>query len=97
MAARFKTRSYTFINTNAISLQSILNYPQDNYISSVAVRAGKTNVGIVYWRDGLTGDDGGHLSTDEAITIDVAGKFIPTGDLWFRGAQDDKIELTVLG
>lgn len=97
MAARLLTRSYNFSSTAAVSLATILNSANDTYISTLAIRTPLANAGTVYWRDALAGEDGGHLGPDEAVTFDLAGKFVRTADLWLRGAVDDDVEITAIG
>lgn len=95
MATRFKTRLYTIPAGGVATLATILNSGNDNFISNITVRAESTNAGKIYWSD--SGQYGGYLDAREAVSVDLTGKFVATGDLSFHGTPGDKIYITVAG
>lgn len=97
MAARIKTRNYTFTSGDPVQLSAIVNSTLDTFIGTLAVRTPLANGNLVYWRDASGGQNGGHLGPDEAVTMDLYGKFVATTDLWFLGTSGDVIEITVIG
>lgn len=96
MGARFKTVAYTLVGS-PIQLADILNSAGDTYISSMTLRAGKTNSGDVTWVDTGSAGIGGYLEPREAASFDLAGKFIKTSDILISGESGDIVYITVIG
>lgn len=97
MAARFKTKLYTFLNATPVTLWAALGSPvNDKYGQSVTLRAGSTNVGNVYWQN-ASAERGGYLDAGEAATMDLAGMWVSAEDIYLSGTQDDTLYITVLG
>lgn len=81
MAARIKTITYTFTNTDAVSLATIINSPNDNYLSSLTLRAHRSNSGDIQWYDRGGTAVGGFLDAGEAVSFDLVGKFVGSTEL----------------
>lgn len=95
MAARFKTKAYTFGAAGA-SLATIIGSSNDKYVGSVTLRAAQSNVGNVTWAD-PDGSVGGYLDGGEAASFDLTGKFVDTADIRLSGTENDVIYITVIG
>lgn len=94
MAARIKTKKYT-LTASPASLTTILNNPNDAFISTLVTRAASGNAGTTYWKDSSGGDDGGYLEPGDAVAFDLVGKFLSTNDLWFYGTANDILYMTL--
>jgi hypothetical protein len=95
MAARFKTKLHTLDGTWE-NLADILNSASDTFLSSVTIRAWKSNVGEVVWAD-ADQSHGGFLDPREAADWNLANKFIKSADICLMGTSGDKIYVTVTG
>ena len=95
MAARFKTVAYTLTGV-ATPLSDIINSAGDTFVSSLTLRAAKTNVADVTWTDSSGGATGGYLEPREAASFDLSGKFIKTTDIKFNGTLNDVVYITVI-
>lgn len=95
MAARFRTKLYTFVGTDPVSLGSILASSNDAYVSSITLRAGASNVGVTTWK-ALGDTAGGYLEGGEAATFDLAGSFVALDQIYLVGSVDDTIYITVM-
>jgi hypothetical protein len=96
MSARLRTRFYTFAGpVVGIPLSDIFTSRNDDYFSSIAIRANGNNVSTIVWSD-PNGDFGGYIEPGEAISFDVNQKFIKTADIQVWGTADDAIYLTLI-
>lgn len=94
MSARFKTVAHT-LSGAVTPLSDIINSAGDTFISSLTVRAAKTNVADVTWKDS-SGAIGGYLEPREAASFELAVKFVKTTDVYFSGTAGDVIYITVI-
>lgn len=94
MAARFKTVAHTLTGT-ATPLSDIINSAGDTFISSLTLRAGKSNGNDVTWTD-TANAVGGYLEAREAASFDLAGKFVKTTDILIGGSASDVVYITVI-
>ena len=94
MAARFKTVAHT-IGASPATLESIINSAGDTFISSLTLRAGKSNGSDVTWLDSA-GAIGGYLEAREAASFDLTGKFVKTTDIKIAGTAGDLVYITVV-
>jgi hypothetical protein len=95
MAARFKTKLYTFPSNSSITLSALLASVNDEYVSSVTFRAGSGNAAAITWA-APSGTAGGYMTAGEAATFDLAGKFVQTSEIVLTGTQDDTLYISVL-
>lgn len=95
MAARPDYKLHTCTGT-PVSLETILGYKAQ--ISSLVARAGKDNVGLVYWGGATVSstDCGGYLEKGDAVCIDMGQKYLGSDHLYFSGTEDDILALTAI-
>lgn len=95
MGARFKTKKYTLTGA-PISLGEIFNTLPETFLSSITMRAGSRNVGLIVWRDASTGEDGGYLEPREAASFDLTNKYLRSSDVFVSGEADDIVYLSII-
>ena len=95
MAARFKTKLHT-LDGSWETLAEIVDSDNDTFLSSIDIRAHKSNAGEVVWADG-DGSHGGFLEAREAADWDLTNKFIRSSDIYVQGTSGDRIYVTVTG
>lgn len=95
MAARFRTIAHT-IGAASQSLSAILANPHDDFVSNIVLRAKWDNVGRVFWTDNGVAY-GGYIEPREAVSMDLAGKYVSSKDLYIAGTQGDVVYITVVG
>jgi hypothetical protein len=96
MAAKPYSKEYTFTNTAAVNLPTIMGLSNSFFISNFAVRAGKSNVGDVGIGDATvttTSNRGGYLEPRDAVALDLFAKFMKADDIYFVGTTNDKIHI----
>lgn len=94
MAALFTGKDYTFTDTAAVSLSTI--FGGDCYLSTVAIRANSSNSGNVVIGDSTvtsTSNILGFLKKDEAISLDLVGKFIPAKHVYLQATTNDRVHI----
>ena len=95
MAARFMTKLHTLDGTWE-TIESILNSDRDTFLSSIDIRAHKSNVSDVVWADG-DGSHGGFLEAREVAEWDLTQKFLKSSDIFLQGTSGDRIYISVTG
>ena len=96
MAARPKTKTYTFISPDAVSLHSIFSSASlDRFAGCVIIRANKNNSGNVFWQD-VGGSAGGFLDSGEAATMDFSNQFVDITGLYLVGSANDVVYITLI-
>ena len=97
MAARFRTKEYSFPSTAAVKLTTVLGLTNQDYVSTLVIRAGASNTGTVYWGGSdvtTSANRGGYLAQGDAVGIDIINKYFGTDEVYFVGAQNDIIHIT---
>lgn len=94
MAAKIKPKDYTFSSTVAVSMSTILG--AKDFLSNVLVRADSSNTGNINIGDATvasTENIGGFLKKDEAISVDLANKFVDSDSMYLQAAANDRIHV----
>ena len=96
MAARFRTKTYTFPSATPVTVATILALTNDIYFTSLTLRAAAGNAGNVTWLDTVGGTDGGYLDAGEAVAFDLNTAYLATSDILLSAPQNDVVYITVM-
>ena len=92
---RVKPKLYTFVSSSPVDLKTILGLTYEDYLTNLALRAGKTNAGDIYWTDSV-GEKGGYLEAREAVSIDLSWRWIKLSAFYLQGTVGDTVYITVM-
>jgi hypothetical protein len=86
MAVRLRASEFTVTGT-AQKLTTILGLPEQQFYSTLAVRANFNNAGDIWIGDSaaltVAANRGGYLHPDDALTIDLKDGRSSTDNIWF--------------
>lgn len=96
MAAQIKGSEWTVTDT-ITSLTDVLGLSERVFISTILVKAGPTNTGIVYWGGADLAIDAnrwGYVDQQEGAAIDMDQAFFSSDGLYFIGTAGDTLHVT---
>lgn len=97
MAARIKYFEHTFASTAPVKLTTLLGLSGQDFVSTIALRAKKNNVGDVAWGASnltISTNRGGFLDAGDAVAFDLVSKYFGTDEMYLVGETNDVVFIT---